>query len=178
MRETNQTLHYLVTRVGAGDNAAFRCLYSMLAPGTLIAVQEDLPDPTHSMHVVRATFTEVWWMCAFDVRCGAHRYDVSRWVSSIADRRCTERRQALALTAQDAPPANQTAFWTGLLDERDTWTQFQLTAMLDGHDGVRLPPRPRRPVHESGGPFVNAAEPGHSPVRDRQLGDFGRRDNG
>ena len=68
MRATDQTLRYLATRVGTGDHAAFRCLYAMLASATLATVRDDLPNPVQSMHVARATFSEVWWICAFDVR--------------------------------------------------------------------------------------------------------------
>ena len=139
MRATDQTLRYLATRAGTGDHGAFRCLYATLAPATLAGVRDDLPDPIHSMHVVRATFCEVWWMCAFDTRCGTHRPDVARWVASIAGRRCDERRQALDLAVRDGPSAGQTAFWTGLLADHDVRTQFQLTTMLDGHDAVDLP---------------------------------------
>lgn len=135
MRAADQTLEYLATRVGTGDPAAFRCLYAMLAPATLATVHDDLPDPIHSMHVVRATFREVWWMCAFDMRCGSHRHDVARWVAAIAERRCDERRQALELA-----PAGHTAFWTGLLADHDEWTRFQLAAMLDGHDAIDSSP--------------------------------------
>jgi hypothetical protein len=101
MRATDQTLRYLATRVGTGNHGAFRCHYATLAPATLARVRHDLPDPIHSMHVVRATFCEVWWMCAFDTRCGTHRHDVARWVASIAERRCDERRQALELAVRD-----------------------------------------------------------------------------
>jgi hypothetical protein len=140
MRATDQTLRYLATRAGTGDHDAFRCLYAMLAPATLARVRDELPDPIHSMHVVRATFCEVWWMCAFDIRCGTHRHDVARWVASIAERRCDERREALDLAVRDGPPAGQTAFWTDLLAEHDGWTQFQLATMLDGHDAIDLSP--------------------------------------
>jgi hypothetical protein len=138
MRATDQTLRYLATRVGTGDHGAFRCLYATVAPATLARVRDDLPDPIHSMHVVRATFCEVWWMCGFDMRCGTHRHDVARWVASIAERRCDERRQALDLAVGDVPPAVQTAFWIGLLADHDMWTQFQLATMLDGNDAIDL----------------------------------------
>lgn len=131
MCAADQTLEYLATRVGTGDHAAFRCLYAMLAPTTLATVRDDLPDPIHCMHVVRAVFCEVWWMCAFDARCGCRRRHVARWVAAIAERRCGERRQALELA-----PAGHTAFWTALLSDHDEWTRFQLAAMLDGHDAI------------------------------------------
>ena len=75
-------------------------------------------------------------MCAFDMRCGTHRHDVPRWVASIAERRCDERRHALDLAVRERPPADQTAFWTGLIADHDMWTQFQLATMLDGHDAI------------------------------------------
>jgi hypothetical protein len=138
MQSTDQTLRYLATRVGTGDHAAFRCLYAMLAPATLTGVRDDLSDAIHSMHVVRATFSEVWWMCAFDVRCGAQRQDVKRWVATIAGRHCGERRRVLDLATRDVSPAGHGAFWTGLLADHDLSTQFQLAALLDGHDAIDL----------------------------------------
>ena len=135
MRATDQTLEYLATRVGTGDHAAFRCLYAMLAPATLTTVRDDLPDPIHSMHVVRATFCEVWWMCAFDARCGSDRHDVARWVAAIAERRCDERRRALQLAL-----TGHAAFWIAFVADHDEWTRFHLAAMLDGHDAVDTSP--------------------------------------
>jgi hypothetical protein len=146
MRSTDQILRYLARRVGVGDHAAFRCFYGVLAPPTLASVRDDLPDPDQSMHVLRATFAEVWWMCAFDARCGTRRQNVARWVTAVAERHCGERRRALSLTVHGAPPTSETAFWAALLNDHDVRTRFQLAAMLDGHDSVRLPPRPRRPV--------------------------------
>ncbi|GAA5186335.1 hypothetical protein GCM10023322_32370 [Rugosimonospora acidiphila] len=78
-------------------------------------------------------------MSAFDARCGAQRQHVARWVAAIAKRRCDERPQALHLVAQDVPPEGHRAFWTGLLADHDLWTQFQLAAMLDGHDAIVRP---------------------------------------
>ena len=134
MRTTDQALRCLATRVGSGDHSAFRCLYAILAPATLSATRDDLPDPVHSMHVVRATFCEVWWMCAFDVRCGCDRHDVAKWIAAIAERRCDERRQTLQRT-----PARERVLWTGVLADHDEWTRIHLAAMLDGDDA--LPPR-------------------------------------
>jgi hypothetical protein len=87
------------------------------------------------MHVVRATFCEVWWMCAFDVRCGAKTRDIPTWITAIAHRRGAERHQALHLLCQISRPG-QAAFWSGMLDDYDQWIRFELATMLDGHDHV------------------------------------------
>lgn len=139
MRATDQTLQNLAARVGVGDHAAFRSLYATLAPEALAAVRNALPDVTHSMHVVRATFCEVWWMCTFDVRCGTSPHDLPKWIEAIAERRGIERRQALDLIAAEIPPKTQAAFWTGLLADHDQLTHFELAAMLDGHDTIDAP---------------------------------------
>jgi hypothetical protein len=91
------------------------------------------------MHVVRATFCEVWWMCAFDVRCGAAPHDVPTWIAAIAHRRGDERRQALELIQRSIAPDSGAAFWKALLAEQDLWTCFELATMLDGHDNITLP---------------------------------------
>jgi hypothetical protein len=134
MRAT-QNLQALAAKVGAGDHAAFRCLYAVCAPPVLAAVRGELPDLVHSMHVVRATFCEVWWMCAFDVRCGATQQDIPTWIAAIAHRRGGERRVALDLIHLTSP-ASQAAFWAGLLRDHDQWTHFELATMLDGLDNI------------------------------------------
>jgi len=138
MRATDRTLRYLATRAGTGNHGAFRCLYRRSRPRPWPESATICPIPFIPCMFVRATFCEVWWMCAFDTRCGTHRHDVARWVASIAERRCDERRQALDLAVRDGPSAGQTAFWTGLLADHHVWTQFQLATMLDGHDAVDL----------------------------------------
>ncbi|HCT75051.1 MAG TPA: hypothetical protein DGT23_00355 [Micromonosporaceae bacterium] len=139
MRATDHTLQDLAARVGVGDHAAFRSLYATLAPEALAAVRTALPDVTQSMHVVRATFCEVWWMCTFDARCGSSPHDLPKWIEAIAARRGVERRQALDLIAGEIPAATQAAFWTGLLADHDQLAHFELAAMLDGHDTIQTP---------------------------------------
>lgn len=134
MRATHN-LQELAVKVGAGDHAAFRRLYAVCAPPVLAAVRGELPDFAHSMHVVRATFCEVWWMCAFDVRCGATQQDIPTWIAAIARRRGRERRVALDLIHLTSP-ASQAAFWIGLLRDHDQWTHFELAHMLDGLDNI------------------------------------------
>ena len=138
MRTADQSLRDLAIRVGMGEHDAFRHLYAALAPATLSAIRDELPDATQSMHVVRATFCEVWWMCAFDVRCGTRRWDMAVWIYEIASRRCCERCHALDLIAHDVAP-HRRAFWAGLLADQDQRTQFELATMLDGRDTVELP---------------------------------------
>ncbi|GIH03588.1 hypothetical protein Rhe02_16550 [Rhizocola hellebori] len=138
MRRTTQTVQNLATQVGAGDHAAFRRLYAAYAPDTLAAVQVGLPDPVQSMHVVRATFCEVWRMCSFDFRCGTAPHDVPEWIAAIASRLAEERRVALELIETSIPPPGGSAFWTELLAAHDQWTCLELATMLDGHDNVRL----------------------------------------
>jgi hypothetical protein len=145
MRTATQTQQELATQVGAGDHAAFRRLYAAFAPETLAAIRGDLPDLTQAMHVVRATFCEVWWMCAFDVRCGATPHDLPMWIAAIAQRRGNERRHALAQIQRQVPPQGGAAFWTGLLADHDQWTHFELATMLDGHDNIPLLTEPGLP---------------------------------
>lgn len=134
MRATDPTLHDLADRVGRGDHAAFRRLYAMLAPATLAEVRHELPDPAHSMHVVRATFGEIWWMCAFDVRCGIRRRDVAAWVRAVGERHCAERRQLIGLMSTNGTRSPQTPFWVGVIADLDESARCQLTEVLNGHD--------------------------------------------
>lgn len=138
MYATNHTIQRLTMRVGSGDHAAFRRLYTILAPDALVAVRTELPDRAQAMHVVRATFCEVWWMSAFDLRCGCRREDVPKWIAAIAERRTGERSLALKLIVTDElEPRGR--FWAALLADHDQRTQFELATMLDGQDTVRLP---------------------------------------
>ncbi len=130
MLDTKQTLEQLAVRVGAGDHGAFQHLYTACAPTALAAAQGHVPDPHQSMHVVRATFCEVWWMCAFDARCGAETPDIPTWITAIAHRRGSERHYALHLIGELTVPG-QAAFWTGLLEDHDDWARFELAALLD-----------------------------------------------
>lgn len=141
MHITDQTLRELAVQVGAGDHAAFRHLYTACAPTALTAVRGHIPDRAQSMHVVRATFCEVWWMCAFDLRCGTKTHDIPTWITAISHRRGAERHQALQLIREISPPG-QAAFWSRLLDAHDQWTQFELATMLDGHDHIGPRPEP------------------------------------
>jgi len=133
MHITDQTLQELAAQVGAGDHSAFRRLYTACAPTALAAVRSHLPDRAQSMHVVRAIFCEVWWMCAFDVRCGTKTQDIPTWITAIAHRRGAERHHALHRMCEISPPG-QAEFWGGLLDAYDQRTEFELATMLDGHD--------------------------------------------
>lgn len=132
MHTENRTVQELAVQVGVGDHNAFRHLYATLAPQTLAAVRGDLPDVVQSMHVLRATFCEVWRMCAFDTRRGNTGHDIPLWVGAIARRRACERRHALALI-DNVPAVGQAAFWSRLLSDYDQRTQFELAFMLDGN---------------------------------------------
>ena len=145
MHPTNQTLRELAIQVGGGDHAAFRRLYAALAPKTLAAARGEFPDPTQAMHVVRATFCEVWRMCAFDARCGTTPHDLPMWIAAIAQRRGKERHHALALIQRPVPPQGGAAFWVGLQADHDQRTHLELATMLDGHDNITLPAEPGVP---------------------------------
>jgi len=141
MAITDQSLQKLAAAVGAGDNAAFRRLYTACAPTALTVVRGHLADLAQSMSVVRATFCEVWWMCAFDVRCGTKTQDIPTWITAIAHRRGAERHQALHLLRQSSRPG-QAAFWREMLDAHDQRARFELATMLDGHDHIALTSSP------------------------------------
>jgi hypothetical protein len=127
---TDQSLRKLAAQVGTGDHAAFRRLYTACAPTVLAAVCTHLPDHTQSMPVVRATFCEVWRICAFDLRCGTERQDIPAWITAIAHHRGAERHQTLRLMRRGGPPG-QAAFWSAFLDSYDERTRFELARMLD-----------------------------------------------
>jgi hypothetical protein len=140
MRVTEQDLKLLARRVGAGDQAAFRRLYALLAPATLVAVRVTVPEVAHAVSVVRATFCEVWRMSAVDRRWRTRHRNVPQWIASIAERRGAERRRALDLIVEHTPSRDKSVFWSGLLAGHDLSMGYELVAMLDEQDTVLLAP--------------------------------------
>jgi len=94
----------------------------------LVRLESRCPEgESHATDAVgRATFCEVWWMCASDVRCGTTQHDIPMWIAAVAHRRGGERRHAVELMERKVPPAGQASFWTGPLADHDQWTHFEL----------------------------------------------------
>ena len=136
----NQTLRLLITLVGGGDRPAFRRLYALLAPETLLRVHGDVPEPGHAEAVVRATFCEVWWMCGSDRHRSAPCQDVPQWIAGIAARRGAERRTVLNQIGGDASSTGRSASFVGMLAGHDLLMARELMAMLDGPDTVLTRP--------------------------------------
>ena len=83
-------LGLLVTRVAAGDRAAFRRLYARLHAAICDHVDELLSRSADVPAVVSSTFVEVWWLSRHHTAPGT---DVRRWVAGIATARATERER-------------------------------------------------------------------------------------
>jgi hypothetical protein len=137
MPADNDRLRLLVARVALGDHVAFRALYSALAPDTYDMVQAELAQSAHSGHVVRATFCEVWWLCAVELRDGGRADDIRAWIAGIAWRRCEERLRILALTPDSGEPGRTGGGARAVLEaDHDQRTRIELGAMLAGPDVI------------------------------------------
>lgn len=108
-------LHDLVTRIAAGDKAAFRCLYAFSATPVWRDAVRMLPRPADARAVTRSTFVEIWHLA------GQHLDDggpgVRIWIKAITARRIGDR-----LRAPDVP--------CRLPDDHDCHTRRELVALL------------------------------------------------
>lgn len=121
----------LAQLTGAGDRRAFRKLYNLLAPDVFAAAAAELPDPDQAMHVLRATFCELWWLSGCFNGDPGERH-IATWACDIARTRAIERRAALCLVAGD--PAPTRIFWAELLASQDTSVRAIFHKVLDTAD--------------------------------------------
>jgi DNA-directed RNA polymerase specialized sigma24 family protein len=94
--EGSNRLDLLIDRIAAGDRAAFRCLYALLAMAVWRDAVRALPYPVDARAVTRSTFVEVWHLAG-------HHVDHSRtrsrtWIAAITARQIDDR-----LCAADTP---------------------------------------------------------------------------
>src|SRR5688500_6155596 len=78
-----------VDRIAAGDRAAYRCLYAVLAMRVWRDSVRVLSDPVDARAVTRSTFVEVWHMAGRQV--DNPTTDTRGWVSAISAHRIDER---------------------------------------------------------------------------------------
>jgi hypothetical protein len=147
-----QHLRQLAVRIGGGDKEAFRQLYRLSASYTLDDIRLELPDPVHSMHVLRGTFCEVWWTLAADARRSVEPPDMSSWMKLVARQRCVERLAGLVTIESEPPEVAMTMI--RLMEIHDRSIQTQLAVMLDDAREIvtqqTARPSPTRPeVHGS-----------------------------
>ena len=99
-------LGLLVTRVAAGDRAAFRRLYTRLHTAVCDQVDEILSRSADVPAVVSSTFVEVWWLARHHTAPGT---DVRTWVEAIATARATERERGPGRDGPWPPEASHVA---------------------------------------------------------------------
>lgn len=122
----NDRLLTLVSRVAAGDRAAFRTLYAFLSTQVWHDAVQALP-PVDAKAVMRSTFVEVWHLAGHHADPGGPR-ETRDWVRSITARHIADR---IRLTA--GRPCHD--------DSYDRHTQRELAAMLgEGRATIRTAP--------------------------------------
>jgi DNA-directed RNA polymerase specialized sigma24 family protein len=108
-------LHGLVGRIAAGDRAAFRRLYTLLALPVWRDAIRTLPRPLDAQAVTRSTFVEVWHMAGHHLDDAGT--DSRTWIAAITARRAIDRLPTGGTTRR-------------LRDDHDGHTLRELTALL------------------------------------------------
>jgi hypothetical protein len=144
-------LEDLISRIAAGDRAAFRLLYAFMAMRVWRTVTETPLGLADAVAVTRSTFVEVWHLAG-----AAAGYDACEWITAVSTRRVTDRLRAIDAT--DAIVANGgRSAWAAqptqphpAADSRgrppadaeyDAHIHDELTALLGGgHATVRIGP--------------------------------------
>jgi DNA-directed RNA polymerase specialized sigma24 family protein len=118
----NDRLRELITRIGAGDRAAFRTLYTFLAIRIWHYSVRLLP-PIEARAVTRSTFVEIWQSAGHH---GDHdAQETGAWILSIPARHVGDRIRSA--TGQDR-------------EDHDRRTHRELTSLLGGGQAtVRAP---------------------------------------
>jgi hypothetical protein len=84
----NDRLHTLVTRIAAGDRAAFRTVYAFLAMRVWREALRLLP-PADARAVTRSTFVEMWHLAGHHLDHEGR--ETAAWILSIAARHIEDR---------------------------------------------------------------------------------------
>jgi DNA-directed RNA polymerase specialized sigma24 family protein len=84
----NDRLHALVTRIAAGDRAAFRTVYAFLAMQVWRDAIRLLP-PADARAVTRSTFVEIWHLAGHHL--DHERRETFAWISTITARHTGDR---------------------------------------------------------------------------------------
>ena len=79
-------LDHVISRVAAGDRAAFRCLYAFMAVRVWQIAAEAPLGPADAVAVTRSTFVEVW----HSARAAIH-YDTRDWMATVTTGRVNDR---------------------------------------------------------------------------------------
>jgi hypothetical protein len=87
----------VISRIAAGDRAAFRSLYAFMAMRVWQIVHDTQLGPANVRAVIRSTFVEVWHSAG-----AAARYDARDWLATIAHRRVNDRLRLIAATGRAA----------------------------------------------------------------------------
>ena len=77
-----------ISKVAAGDQAAFSALYDDLAPSVFGVVRRVLRDPSQAEEVTQEVFVEIWRLAG---RFDPSRGSVRTWAVTIAHRRAVDR---------------------------------------------------------------------------------------
>jgi DNA-directed RNA polymerase specialized sigma24 family protein len=125
---TTDRLDLLVDRIGEGDRAAFRCLYSFLVMLVWRDAVRALGNATDARAVTRSTFVEVWYLAGQHLN--RRGLGTRTWIASITARLVDDRRSR---------PRRHVS--CALLDDYDQHVHLELAALLGtGSALMRLSP--------------------------------------
>lgn len=120
----NDRLHALVTRIAAGDRAAYRTLYAFLAMRVWRDAIRLLPIDARA--VTRSTFVEIWHLAGHHLDHEGR--ETSAWIRSITARHVNDRIRSTGGQSLHR-------------DDYDQHTHRELAALLGkGHATIRTAP--------------------------------------
>jgi DNA-directed RNA polymerase specialized sigma24 family protein len=128
---TRDRLDQVISRIAAGDRAAFRALYAFMAMRVWHTVNISPLGCANASAVARSTFVEVWHSAN-----AAALYDARDWIAMITHRRVNDRLRIIGATGRTGAPLA----WAGratnsptkppTVTEYDTHVDGELTALL------------------------------------------------
>lgn len=147
-------LDHLISRIAAGDRAAFRCLYAFMAMRIWHSAIEARLSPVNAVAVTRSTFVEVWHFAG-----AAARYDARDWIAALGTRRINDRLRSIdgnggrgaPLDQPNVPAPGQSQPQPG--GEYDTQIDRELTALLGAGRAI---------IRTSPGVFVGIGDLDHA----------------
>jgi hypothetical protein len=88
-------LDHLISRIAAGDRAAFRRVYAFMAMRVWHSALDARLRPANAVAITRSTFVEVWHFAG-----AAARYDARDWIAALGTRRANDQLRTIDANAR------------------------------------------------------------------------------
>jgi RNA polymerase sigma-70 factor (ECF subfamily) len=97
-------LDHLISRIAAGDRAAFRRVYAFMAMRVWHSALDARLRPANAVAITRSTFVEVWHFAG-----AAARYDARDWIAALGTRRANDQLRTIDANARHGVAAARAA---------------------------------------------------------------------